>query len=116
MAIAKKTVSGDRGEIELEIPRDRKDDFQPEIVKKGQTQIAGFDEKIISLYARGMTTRDIQSQLKELYDVDVSPTLISSVTESVMEEVRTWQNRTLDKIYPIVYLDALVVKIKEENR
>lgn len=113
---SKKTVSGDSGEIELEIPRDRKDDFQPEIVKKGQTRIAGFDEKIISLYARGMTTRDIQSQLKELYDVDVSPTLISSVTESVMEEVRTWQNRTLDKIYPIVYLDALVVKIKEEKQ
>lgn len=113
---SKKTVSGDFGEVELDVPRDRADDFQPQIIKKGQTRLAGFDEKIISLYARGMTTRDIQEQLKELYGVDVSPTLISSVTDSIMEDVRAWQNRTLDKIYPIVYLDALVVKIKDDKQ
>lgn len=113
---SKKTISGGFGEVDLEVPRDRQDEFQPEIIKKGQTRIAGFDEKIISLYARGMTTRDIQAQLKELYDVEVSPTLISSVTESVIEEVRTWQNRTLDKLYPIVYLDALVIKIKDDKQ
>lgn len=113
---SKKTVSGDFGEVELEIPRDREDEFQPQIIKKGQTRLAGFDEKIISLYARGMTTRDIQAQLKDLYGVDVSPTLISSVTDSIMEDVRAWQNRTLDKIYPIVYLDALVVKIKDDKQ
>jgi putative transposase len=111
-----KTVAGGFGEVELEVPRDRTDDFQPIIVKKGQTRIDGFDEKIISLYARGMTTRDIQAQLNDLYGVDVSPTLISSVTESVIEEVRAWQNRTLDRVYPIVYLDALVVKIKEDKQ
>lgn len=113
---SKKTIAGGFGEVDLEVPRDRQDEFQPEIIKKGQTRIAGFDEKIISLYARGMTTRDIQAQLKELYDVEVSPTLISSVTESVIEEVRTWQNRTLDKLYPIVYLDALVIKIKDDKQ
>jgi len=113
---SKKTVAGNFGEVELDIPRDREDEFQPVIVKKNQTRINGFDEKIISLYARGMTTRDIQAQLKELYDVDVSPTLISSITEAVMEEVRAWQNRSLDKLYPIVYLDALVVKIKDDKQ
>lgn len=113
---SKKTVAGGFGEVELEVPRDRQDEFQPAILKKNQTRIDGFDEKIISLYARGMTTRDIQAQLNELYGVDVSPTLISSVTESVMEEVKAWQNRTLDKVYPIVYLDALVVKIKEDKQ
>lgn len=111
-----KTVAGNFGEVELEIPRDRQDEFQPAIIKKNQTRMDGFDEKIISLYARGMTTRDIQAQLKELYDIDVSPTLISSVTEAVMDEVRAWQNRALDKLYPIVYLDALVVKIKEDKQ
>ncbi len=113
---SKKTVSGDFGEVELDIPRDREDEFQPQIVKKGQTRLTGFDDKVISLYARGMTTRDIQEQLKELYGVEVSPTLISNITESIMEDVRAWQNRTLDKIYPIVYLDALVVKIKDDKQ
>lgn len=113
---SKKTVFGGFGEVELDIPRDRQDDFQPIILKKGQTRIDGFDEKIISLYARGMTTRDIQDQLKELYGVEVSPTLISSITDSVLEEVKGWQNRTLDQVYPIVYLDALVVKIKDEKQ
>jgi putative transposase len=113
---SKKTVAGAFGELEIDIPRDRQDNFKPIILKKGQTRIDGFDEKIISLYARGMTTRDIQDQLKELYGVDISPTLISSITESVMEDVKAWQNRTLDRVYPIVYLDALVVKIKDEKQ
>ena len=111
-----KTISGEHGEIQLDIPRDRKDTFEPQIVKKGQTRFDGFDDKIISLYARGMSTRDIQEQLKDLYDVDISSSLISTVTESVLEEVKAWQNRPLDKIYPIVYLDALVVKIKENKQ
>lgn len=113
---SKKTVSGQFGNLELEIPRDRKDDFEPVIVPKNQTRFEGFDDKILSLYARGMTVRDIQEQLKDLYGVDVSPSLISTVTEAVLEEVKTWQNRPLDTVYPIVYLDALVVKIKENKQ
>lgn len=111
-----KTVSGDFGNIELEVPRDRKDSFEPLIVQKNQTRFDGFDDKILSLYARGMSVRDIQDQLKDLYGVNVSPSLISTVTESVLEEVKTWQNRALDTVYPIVYLDALVVKIKENKQ
>ena len=82
---------------------------------KGQTRMAGFDGKILSMYARGMTTRDIQGHLEEIYGVEVSPALISNVTDAVLEEVRTWQNRPLDAVYPIVYLDALVVKMREEG-
>lgn len=111
-----KTISGDFGDVELNIPRDRRDQFDPQIIKKGQTRFDGFDDKIISLYARGMSTRDIQEQLKDLYKVDISSSLISTVTESVLEEVKSWQNRPLDKVYPIVYLDALVVKIKENKQ
>lgn len=111
-----KTISGDFGDIELAVPRDRKDQFEPQIIQKGQTRFDGFDDKIISLYARGMSIRDIQEQLKDLYGVDISSSLISTVTESVLEEVKCWQNRPLDKIYPIVYLDALVVKIKENKQ
>jgi putative transposase len=113
---SKKTVSGQFGNVELEIPRDRQDEFAPVIVPKNQTRFDGFDDKILSLYARGMSIRDIQEQLQDLYGVDVSPSLISTVTESVLEEVRTWQNRPLDTVYPIVYLDALVVKIKENKQ
>jgi len=113
---SKKTVSGQFGDVNLEIPRDRKDSFEPVIIQKQQTRFDGFDDKILSLYARGMSVRDIQDQLKELYGVDVSPSLISTVTESVLEEVKAWQNRTLDVVYPIVYLDALVLKIKENKQ
>lgn len=110
---SEKTISGDFGEVALDVPRDRLDNFEPVVVQKGQTRFEGFDDKILSLYARGMTTRDIQDQLKDLYGVDVSASLISTVTESVLEEVRSWQNRRLNSIYPIVYLDALVIKVKE---
>ena len=97
----------------LETPRDRNGSYEPKIIGKGQTRFTGFDDKIISMYARGMSTREIQGHLEEIYKVEVSPTLISNVTEEVMEEVKSWQSRPLDAVYPIVYLDALVVKIRE---
>lgn len=111
----KKRIKGDFGELELEPPRDRNGTFEPKLIKKRQTRFNGFDEKIISMYARGMTTRDIQDHLKELYGIDVSPDLISDVTDEIIQEVTEWQNRILDPLYPILYLDALVVKIKDEG-
>ena len=113
---SKKTIKGEFGKAEISVPRDRNSEFEPIIVPKGQTRFNGFDDKILSLYARGMTTRDIQDQLKDLYGVDVSHTLISNVTEAIETERKEWQNRTLDAIYPIVYLDALVVKVRHEGR
>jgi putative transposase len=113
---SQKTVKGEQGQIEIDVPRDRQGTFEPQLVKKGQTRLEGFDEKILTMYARGMTTRDIQAQLQELYGVEVSPALISNVTEAVMEEVRQWQTRPLEAVYPIVYLDCLVVKVKENQR
>jgi putative transposase len=111
-----KTVKGDFGELEIEIPRDRISTFEPQILPKHQTRFAGFDDKIVSLYARGMTTREIEGHLQEIYGVEVSPGLISQVTEAVNEEVKTWQNRALEPIYGIVYLDALYVKMRHEGR
>jgi putative transposase len=113
---SKKTVKGEFGESEIAIPRDRNGAFAPQLIPKGQTRFNGFDDKILSLYARGMTTRDIQAQLQDLYGVDVSHTLISSVTEAVEAERKLWQNRSLDEVYPILYLDALVVKVRHEGR
>ncbi len=109
----KKTLKGDFGEIELETPRDRNGSFDPKIGAKSQTRFTGFDDKIISMYSRGMTTRDIEGHLKEMYAIDVSPTLISNATEALMEEVKVWQSRPLDEIYPILYMDALRVKIRD---
>jgi putative transposase len=100
----------------IETPRDRNGSFEPQIVKKHQTRFDGFDDKILSMYARGMTTREIQGHLTEMYGVDVSPTLISEVTDGVMEEVKAWQNRPLEPVYGIVYLDALYVKMRHEGR
>ena len=111
-----KTLKGDFGELPLETPRDRNGSYEPKIIGKGQTRFTGFDDKIISMYARGMSTREIQGHLEEIYKVEVSPTLISNVTEEVMEEVKSWQSRPLDAVYPIVYLDALVVKIRETGQ
>ncbi len=113
---SRKIPKGDFGEIDLEAPRDRNGSFEPKMVPKGQTRFTGFDDKILSLYARGMTTRDIEGHLKEIYGVEVSPTLISNVTDAVMQEVVTWQNRPLQALYPIVYLDALYVKIRENGQ
>src|SRR6266849_308971 len=111
----RKTLKGDFGELELETPRDRKATFEPRIVAKGQTRWTGFDYKIISMDARGMTTREIQGHLQEIYGIEVSPALISNVTEAVLEEVKVWQNRPLEELYPIVYLDALMVKVRDEG-
>jgi len=113
---SEKTLKGEHGNLTIDVPRDRNGDFEPKIIPKNHTRFDGFDEKIISLYGRGMTTRDIQAQLKDLYGVEVSAGLISTVTAEVMEEVKGWQTRPLDKIYPIVYLDALVIKVKEDKR
>ena len=113
--VTRKTLKGDFGEIPLETPRDRNSSYEPQIISKGQTRFTGFDDKIISMYARGMSTREIQGHLEEIYHVEVSPALISNVTAEVMEEVKSWQNRPLDPVYPIVYLDALMVKIREAS-
>jgi putative transposase len=110
---SKKTLKGDFGQLPIEVPRDRNSTFDPKIVPKGQTRFDGFDDKILSLYARGMTTREIQAHLEEIYQVEVSPALISSVTDAVIEEVKAWQNRPLDALYPILYLDALQVKVRD---
>ena len=108
-----KTLKGDFGEIALETPRDRNGSYEPKIVGKGQTRFTGFDDDILSMCARGMSTREIQGHLEEIYKVEVSPTLISNVTEEVMEEVKIWQSRPLDAVYPMIYLDALAVKIRD---
>jgi putative transposase len=113
---SKKTIKGEFGTSEVAIPRDRNGAFEPQLISKGQTRFNGFDDKILSLYARGMSTRDIEAQLKDLYGVDVSHTLISNVTEAVEAERKAWQNRSLDEIYPILYLDAIVVKVRHEGR
>jgi putative transposase len=111
-----KRLKGEFGTVEIAVPRDRAGSFEPQLVPKGTTRFAGFDDKILSLYARGMTTREIQGHLEEMYQVELSPTLISNVTEAVIEEVKAWQSRLLEPVYPIVYLDALVVKMRTEGR
>ena len=111
-----KKLKGDFGQMDLSVPRDRNSTFDPVIIPKGESRFKGFDDKIISMYAKGMTTRDIRSHLEEMYGVEVSPTLISQVTEAVTEEVRLWQNRSLDDIYPIVYLDAVRIKVKHNGQ
>ena len=110
-----KTVLTEDGAVELAVPRDRKGTFEPAIVPKGARRLDGFDDRILSLYARGMTVREIQGHLRELYGVEVSPDLISRVTDAVLEEVRDWQNRPLDAVYPVVFFDALRVKIRDEG-
>lgn len=110
-----KTVLSEDGELELAVPRDRSGSFEPLIVPKGERRLDGFDDRIVSLYARGMTVREIQGHLKELYGVEVSPDLISRLTDAVLEEVREWQNRPLDQVYPVVFFDALRVKIRDEG-
>ena len=111
-----KTVQSEQGALELAIPRDRNGEFEPILVPKHQRRLAGLDEKILALYARGMGVRDISAQLEELYGVSVSAALISEVTDTVSEEVKAWQSRPLDELYPITYLDALYVNIKVGGR
>jgi len=108
-----KTIKGEFGTMPIEVPRERSGTFEPRIIGKHQKRFTGFDDKIISLYARGMTTREIRSHLEEIYQVEVSPALISSVTDEVIEEVREWQNRHLDECYPIVYMDAIHFKVRD---
>jgi putative transposase len=110
-----KTILTENGAIEITVPRDRVGSFEPQLIAKGQTRFDGFDDKILSLYARGLTVREIQGHLAELYGAEVSPDLISRVTDAVLEEVREWQSRPLDAVYPIVFFDALRVKIRDEG-
>lgn len=110
---SKKNIKGDFGEIAIDVPRDRNATFKPTIIKKNQTRFHGFDDKIISMYARGMTTREITAHLEEIYGVEVSADLISTVTDSVSDEVIEWQNRPLDPLYPILFLDAISVKVRD---
>ena len=112
----KKTITGEFGSLDISVPRDRKSTFEPIIIPKGESRFTGFDDKIISMYARGMTTRDIQGHLEEIYGIGVSPALISQVTDAISEEVKLWQNRPLDEVYPIVYLDAIRIKVRHESR
>ena len=111
-----KTLKGDFGEVLIEVPRDRQGTFEPKIVPKHERRFAGFDDKILSMYARGMTTREIQGHLQEIYGVEVSPSLISEVTDAVIEEIKAWQTRPLEPLYPILFLDALMVKMRHEGK
>jgi putative transposase len=111
-----KTIKTDHGELTVSTPRDRNSQFEPQIIKKGQRRFTGFDDKILSMYARGMTTRDIQAHLEDIYSVEVSADLISSVTDGILEEVKEWQNRPLEALYPIVYFDAVRLKVRDEGQ
>ena len=110
-----KTLKGAFGELPIQTPRDRNGTFEPILVRKGQTRFTAFDDQIIALYARGMTTRDIADMFAQLYGAEVSHSLISKVTDAVIDEVRAWQNRPLDAVYPIVYLDCIVVKVQDNK-
>ena len=110
---SRKTLKGEFGALPIEVPRDRQGSFEPQLIPKHKTRWAGFDDKILSLYARGMTVREIQAHLEEMYGAEVSPSLISTVTDAVVDEVKAWQARPLDPVYPIVYLDCIHVKVRE---
>jgi putative transposase len=112
---SKKTVITDTGQVELEIPRDRRGTFEPQLIAKYQRRFPGFDEKIISMYGRGMSTRDIQAHVRELYGIEASPQLISTITDAVLEEVKQWQGRPLEALYAVVFFDALRVKMRDEG-
>lgn len=111
-----KTIMGNQGDVQIDVPRDRNSDFEPQIVQKGQRRLTVMDEQIMALYSKGMTTRDIVATFKEMYGAEVSPSLISRVTESVYERVIEWQARPLDETYPIMFLDGITVKIRQDKR
>ena len=111
-----KTLKGDHGEVVIDVPRDRNGTFEPQLVRKGQTRLTEFDDQILSLYSKGLSTRDIVATFKQMYGAEVSATLVSKVTESVLEKVQQWQSRALDEVYPIVYLDCIVVKVRRDKR
>ncbi len=110
-----KSIDGDMGKLALDVPRDREGTFEPQLVPKHQRRLAGFDEKILALYAKGMTTRDIQQIIKELYGVEISPSLVSEITASLDAEVKAWQTRRLDRAYPLLFLDGIVVHVRSES-
>lgn len=110
-----KTVLTDIGAVDLDIPRDRNGEFEPRLVPKGVSRLKGFNERVIALYARGLTVRDVQAHLLEIYGVEVSPDLISTITDSVLDELREWQNRPLEAVYPVIYLDAIVCKVRHDG-
>ena len=112
----KKSLKGDHGVLEIETPRDRNGTFDPQFVRKNQTRLTHFDDKILTLYAKGMTTRDIVDTFEEMYGATISATQVSNITEAVMEKIIEWQARPLDEVYPIIYLDCIVVKIKQDKR
>lgn len=112
----KKLIQSTHGPIEIEVPRDRKSEFEPKLIKKRQRHISSFDDKIISMYARGMTTRDIQGHIKELYGADISPAMVSSITDKVLEVAAEWQSRPLSNIYPIIFFDAIHYKVREGSK
>ena len=111
-----KILKGDHGEIEIQTPRDRNASFEPRLIKKGQSRVTGMDDQILSLYARGMSTRDIVGAFQDMYGAEISAGLVSQVTNAVMEQVVEWQSRPLDAVYPIVYLDCIVLKIRQDKR
>ena len=113
---SRKTLQSTAGELAIEVPRDRNSSFEPQLVRKRQRRLEGLDDKIIALYARGLSTREIGAELTELYGAEISPTLISNVTDSVLEEVQAWQARPLEAVYPILYFDCLFVKSRQEGR
>src|SRR5919201_995184 len=108
-----KTLQTEQGPVEIKTPRDRKGSFEPQLVRKGQRRFEGFDDKILALYSRGLSTRDIEAHLADLYGVKVGRDLISRVTDAVMDDVRAWQQRPLEDVYPVIFLDCLVLKIRE---
>lgn len=113
---SRKTLKGDHGEVEIEVPRDRNGSFEPQLVRKGQTRLTQMDDQILALYTKGMTTREIVGFFKEMYDADVSATLISRVTEAVIDRVHEWQSRPLEAVYAIVYLDCIVLKVRQNKQ
>lgn len=112
---SQKTVQGDQGELTISTPRDRNGTFEPQLIGKHQRRVPGFDEKILALYAKGMTTRDIQQIVRELYGVEISPTLVSEITADLDQEVTAWRTRSIDAVWPIVYFDGIVVHVRGEN-
>jgi len=112
---SKRVIDGD-GDLDIDVPRDRNGAFDPQLVRKRQVRLPGFDEKVLSLYSHGMTTRELQEHLEEIYEVEVSPSLISRVTDAVLDDVKAWQSRPLDAVYPVVYLDAVHLKIRTDGR
>lgn len=111
-----KTVHSNYGDIDIYVPRDRKGNFDPHLIKKRETRISEFDDKIISMYARGMSTRDIQAHVEDIYGAKISPTMVSAITDQVVESAKEWQNRSLQKLYPIAYFDAIHYKVRDQNK